>query len=151
MELHELKFPAGSRKNRKRKGRGTGSGLGKTAGRGEKGQKSRSGVSFHPGFEGGQMPLARRLPKVGFTSRSRKVFSIVNLAELNKFDDGAEITPEVLLEKRIVRKLGDGIKILGRGKLEHKIEVWAHGFSRSAQKAIEDAGGTCHRVSLSKR
>ncbi|HPJ71478.1 MAG TPA: 50S ribosomal protein L15 [bacterium] len=146
MELHELKFTPGAKKSRKRKGRGPGSGWGKTAGRGEKGQKSRSGASIRPGFEGGQMPLARRLPKVGFTSPSPVRYGIVNLSTLNGFEDGTEVTPELLLEKRIVRKLYDGIKVLGRGSMERKLEVWAHCFSARAREAIEAAGGTCQVI-----
>ncbi|MBM7646878.1 large subunit ribosomal protein L15 [Scopulibacillus daqui] len=141
MKLHELKPAEGSRSSRKRVGRGYGSGLGKTSGRGQKGQKSRSGGGVRPGFEGGQMPLIQRLPKRGFTNPTRKEYAIVNVETLNRFEEGTEVTPELLMEKRIVRKLNDGVKILGNGKLNHKLTVKAHKFSASAKEAIEAAGG----------
>ncbi len=145
MELHELKFSPGAKKARKRVGRGTGSGHGKTSGRGHKGQKARSGFSMRTGFEGGQMPLIRRLPKVGFTSPFPKVFALVNVGDLNGFADGAEITPEKLIEAGLIKKkVGSGVKVLARGKLERRLEVRAHRFSAAARKAIEEAGGTCH-------
>ncbi|HET7522250.1 MAG TPA: 50S ribosomal protein L15 [Bacillales bacterium] len=141
MKLHELHPAKGSRKNRKRVGRGNGSGLGKTSGRGQKGQKARSGGGVRPGFEGGQMPLIKRLPKRGFKNPTRKEYAIVNLETLNCFEEGTEVTPELLLEKRIVRKEQDGIKVLGRGELNVSLTVKAHKFSASAKEAIESAGG----------
>ncbi|QOY37547.1 50S ribosomal protein L15 [Anaerobacillus isosaccharinicus] len=141
MKLHELKPAEGSRKERNRVGRGIGSGNGKTAGRGHKGQNSRSGGGVRPGFEGGQNPLYRRLPKRGFTNPTRKEFAILNLDQLNRFEDGTEVTPELLLETGIVSNAKDGIKILGNGKLEVKLTVKANKFSASAVEAIEAAGG----------
>ncbi|HET7629007.1 MAG TPA: 50S ribosomal protein L15 [Bacillales bacterium] len=141
MKLHELHPAKGSRKNRKRVGRGNGSGLGKTSGRGQKGQNSRSGGGVRPGFEGGQMPLIKRLPKRGFKNPTRKEYATVNVEALNRFDEGTEVTPELLLETRLVRKLKDGIKILGDGELKVSLTVKAHKFSASAKEAIENAGG----------
>ena len=142
MKLHELKPAEGSRKVRNRVGRGIGSGNGKTAGRGHKGQNSRSGGGVRPGFEGGQNPLFRRLPKRGFTNINRKEYAIVNLDALNRFEDGAEVTPALLLEIGIVSNEKAGIKILGHGTLSTKLTVKAHKFSASAKEAIENAGGT---------
>ncbi|MTT32749.1 50S ribosomal protein L15 [Terrilactibacillus sp. BCM23-1] len=141
MKLHELKAAEGSRHARKRVGRGYGSGLGKTSGRGQKGQKSRSGGGVRPGFEGGQMPLIQRLPKRGFKNPTRKEYSLVNLETLSKFDEGTEVTPELLLQNRVIRKLNDGVKVLGQGQLDKKLTVKAHKFSASAKEAIEAAGG----------
>ena len=141
MKLHELKPSPGSSKNRKRLGRGTATGQGKTAGRGMNGQKSRSGGGVRPGFEGGQMPLYRRLPKRGFTNIFGTKFSEINVEVLNKFDDGAEITPEVLKSEGILKKQLDGVKILGNGELAKKLTVKAHKFSKSAVEKIEAAGG----------
>lgn len=141
MKLHELKPVEGSRKERNRVGRGTGSGNGKTAGRGHKGQKARSGGGVRPGFEGGQLPLFRRLPKRGFTNINRKDFAIVNLDVLNRFEDGTEVTPELLIETGVVRNAKSGIKILSNGSLEKKITVKASKFSTAAKEAIEAAGG----------
>lgn len=141
MKLHELKPAEGSRFSRKRVGRGYGSGLGKTSGRGQKGQKSRSGGNIRPGFEGGQLPLLQTLPKKGFKNPTRKVYTIVNVEKLNRFENGTEVTPELLLEKRVIKKLNDGVKILGEGKLESKLTVKATKFSASAKEAIEAAGG----------
>lgn len=141
MKLHELKPAEGSRTARKRVGRGYGSGLGKTSGRGQKGQKSRSGGNIRPGFEGGQLSLLRTLPKKGFKNPTRKVYTIVNVEQLNRFENGTEITPGLLLETRVIRKLRDGVKILGEGKLESKLTVKATKFSASAKEAIETAGG----------
>lgn len=141
MKLHELQLAEGSRKERKRVGRGMSSGHGKTSGRGHKGQKARSGGGVRPGFEGGQMPLFQRLPKRGFTNINRKEYAIVNLETLNRFEDGTEVTPELLIETGIVRNEKSGIKILGNGELKKKLTVRAHKFSASAKKAIEDAGG----------
>ncbi|MEL7649749.1 MAG: 50S ribosomal protein L15 [Sedimentibacter sp.] len=141
MKLHELKPSPGSSKNRKRLGRGTATGQGKTAGRGMNGQKSRSGGGVRPGFEGGQMPLYRRLPKRGFTNIFGTEFAEINVEVLNKFEDGAEVTPEVLKSEGIVKKQLDGIKILGNGELAKKLTVKAHKFSKSAVEKIEAAGG----------
>ncbi|MEH7223758.1 50S ribosomal protein L15 [Bacillus sp. JJ1566] len=142
MKLHELQPAEGSRKTRNRVGRGTGSGNGKTAGKGHKGQKARSGGGVRPGFEGGQTPLFQRLPKRGFTNINRKDFAIVNLETLNRFEDGTEVTPELLIETGVVSKLNAGVKILGKGTLDKKLTVRAHKFSSTAQQAIEAAGGT---------
>lgn len=141
MKLHELKPAVGSRKERNRVGRGMGSGNGKTSGRGHKGQKARSGGGVRLGFEGGQMPLFQRLPKRGFTNINRKEYAIVNVETLNRFENGTEVTPELLLETGVVSKLKSGVKILGNGKLEKNLTVKAHKFSASAKEAIEAAGG----------
>jgi large subunit ribosomal protein L15 len=141
MNLHELKPATGSRKERNRVGRGTGSGNGKTAGKGHKGQNARSGGGVRLGFEGGQTPLFRRLPKRGFTNINRKDYAIVNLEALNRFEDGTEVTPALLIETGLVSKEKSGIKILGNGKLEIKLTVKAHKFSSAAKEAIEAAGG----------
>ena len=142
MKLHELKPNDGATHYKKRVGRGTGSGLGKTAGRGQDGQNSRSGGGVRPGFEGGQTPLFKRLPKKGFTNPFRKEFAVVNLSDLNRYKEGTEVTPEMLLNDRIIRKTLSGVKILGRGELSVKLTVKAHKFSASAKAAIESAGGT---------
>ncbi|NLA57551.1 MAG: 50S ribosomal protein L15 [Firmicutes bacterium] len=142
MRLHELKPAPGARSVRRRVGRGIGSGLGKTSGRGQKGQKSRSGGGKGPHFEGGQTPLQRRLPKRGFTNIFRTVYNEVKLEALNRFEEGTVVTPEVMLEAGIVRKLGsDKIKVLGDGKIEKALTVQAHGFTKSAAAKIEAAGG----------
>lgn len=139
MKLNELMPSEGSRTNRKRIGRGSSSGTGKTAGRGQKGQKARGKVRL--GFEGGQMPLYRRIPKRGFTNINRKEFAIVNLDALNVFDEGAEVTPESLLKAGIISKQLSGVKVLGNGEITKKLTVKANKFSESAVKAIEAAGG----------
>ena len=141
MKLHELKPAEGSRQERKRKGRGIGSGNGKTAGKGHKGQNARSGGGVRLGFEGGQTPLFRRLPKRGFTNINRKEFAIVNLDALNRFEDGIEVTPELLIESGVVKNEKAGIKVLAKGKLEKKLTVKAHKFSSAAKEAIEAVGG----------
>ncbi len=141
MKLHELKYTEGSRSSRKRLGRGHASGTGKTAGKGHKGQNARSGGGVRLGFEGGQTPIARRLPKRGFTNFNRKEYAIVNVESLNKFEDGVEVTPELLIETGLVKKELDGIKILGQGELEKKLVVKANKFSKSAVAVIEKAGG----------
>ncbi len=141
MKLNELSPPKGSRKPPKRLGRGVGSGTGKTAGRGTKGHNSRSGGGVRPGFEGGQMPLYRRIPKRGFTNIFATNYSEINLDTLNRFEDGTEVTPEMLKELGIVKKQLDGVKVLGRGELEKKLIVKAHKFSKSAVEKIEAAGG----------
>jgi large subunit ribosomal protein L15 len=141
MKLHELKPAEGSRKDRKRLGRGIGSGQGKTAGKGHKGQNARSGGGVRLGFEGGQTPLYRRLPKRGFTNFSRKEYAVVNLDALNRFAEGTEVTPELLIETGVVSNEKAGIKILAKGNVEKKLTVKAHKFSSAAKEAIEAAGG----------
>ena len=142
MKLHEFKPVEGARKDGFRLGRGQGSGNGKTAGKGHKGQKARSGGMGKLGFEGGQTPLARRLPKRGFTNINRKEFAVINVSQLNNFADGAEVTPAVLKEMGLVKNAKDGIKVLGEGELEKKLTVKANKFSKSAAARIEKAGGT---------
>ena len=143
MNLHELKPTPGSRHSKKRIGRGIGSGMGKTSTRGHKGQWARSGGGVRPGFEGGQMPLFRRLPKRGFSNAPfKKEFSIVNMTQLNVFEPGTVVTPELLMEKRIVRALRDGVKILGEGDLQVALTVRAHAFSGTAAEKIAAAGGS---------
>ncbi|WP_339164704.1 50S ribosomal protein L15 [Bacillus sp. FSL K6-2841] len=146
MKLHELKPSEGSRKERNRVGRGIGSGNGKTSGKGHKGQNARSGGGVRPGFEGGQMPLFQRLPKRGFTNINRKDYAVINLDRLNSFDEGTEVTPELLLETGAISKLKAGVKILGNGKLDKKLTVKANKFSASAKEAIEAAGGTAEVI-----
>ncbi|MBM3801600.1 MAG: 50S ribosomal protein L15 [Acidimicrobiia bacterium] len=141
MGLNNLRPPVGSTHSKKRRGGGMGSGLGKTAGRGYKGQKSRSGARTKRGFEGGQMPLHRRLPKRGFTNIFKKEYAIVNLDGLKQFPAGATVSPQVLVEKGIVKNLRDGVKILGQGELAHSLNISAHGFSKSALEKITKAGG----------
>ena len=141
MKLHELSPAAGSVKESYRKGRGPGSGNGKTAGRGHKGQNARSGGGVRLGFEGGQLPLYRKLPKRGFNNRFAKEYAIVNVSDLNVFENGDTVTLETLIEKRIVRKALDGLKILGNGDLTKKLTVEASVFSASAKEKIEAAGG----------
>ncbi len=141
MNLHDLTPAAGSTQVGKRKGRGHGTGNGKTAGRGHKGQKSRSGYSQRIGFEGGQMPLARRVPKRGFNNIFAKPLEIINLSALNAFEDGATVTAEALLAKGILNKCEYGYKVLGNGKVTKKVTVVASAFSKSAKEAIEAAGG----------
>lgn len=142
MKLHELEPTNGSRHARKRIGRGASSGYGKTAGRGQKGQKARSGGGTRLGFEGGQTELFRRLPKRGFTNVNRKEYAVVNVDLLNNFEDGAEVTPTVLTEAGYVKKQKAGVKILGDGELNKKLTVKAAKFSKGAQEAIEAAGGS---------
>lgn len=142
--------PAG-RKKRRRVGRGPGSGNGKTSGRGHKGQKSRSGYSRRDGFEGGQMPLNRRLPKRGFTHMKRYPFAAVNIERLNRaFEEGAEVTPETLLKKGLVDEARGGVKVLGHGELSKKLVVKVNAVSESARKKIEAAGGTVELIKLEK-
>lgn len=142
MKLHELKPAAGSRKASKRKGLGLGSGLGKTAGRGHKGQNARSGGGTRPGFEGGQMPLHQRIPKRGFTSKFKKQFAEINVNDLNRFEAGTTVTPELLKEVGMVKQVRDGVKILGNGELTTKLAVHAHRFSKGAEEKIIAAGGS---------
>ena len=146
MNLHELSPAAGSVKKAYRKGRGAGSGTGKTAGRGHKGQWARSGGGVRPGFEGGQMPLARRLPKRGFHNIFAKPLEAVNVSALNKFEDGAVVSASELLEKGILSKCEYGVKILGNGALTRKLTVRATAFSASAKEKIEAAGGKAEVV-----
>lgn len=142
MKLHTLKPIEGSTKSRKRVGRGTGSGLGKTSGKGHKGQNARSGGGVRPGFEGGQLPLFRRIPKRGFSNVKFKIrYAEINVGDLNNFEDGVVITPEILKEMGIIKNQLNGIKILGNGTLEKKLIVRAHKFSDTAIAQIEKLGG----------
>lgn len=141
MKLYELQPAEGAKKAPKRVGRGIGSGMGKTSTKGHKGQKARSGGGKGPAFEGGQTPLQRRLPKRGFTNKFKRELVEVNLEKLNVFDNGTEVTPQVLLEKGIIKKIGDGVKILGNGSISKKLTVKSNGFSKSAIAKIEKAGG----------
>ena len=141
MKLHTLKPAAGSKKAPKRVGRGTGSGLGRNAGKGEMGQNARSGGGVRPGFEGGQMPLYRRLPKRGFTNIFAKEIIAINVDKLNIFEDGTEVTPELLIVRGVIGKVKDGVKILGNGELTKKLTVKANKFSKSAEEKITAAGG----------
>ena len=142
MRLEELKPAEGSKHRAKIVGRGIGSGTGKTSGKGHKGQNARSGGGVRPGFEGGQMPLYRRLPKRGFKNIFAKQYVSINVEELNKFDDGAEVTAEALMDKGIISKALDGVKILGRGEVTKKVNVKVAKYSASAKEKIEKAGGT---------
>ena len=141
MKLHELSPAAGSARDSFRKGRGAGSGNGKTAGKGHKGQNARSGGGVRPGFEGGQIPLYRKLPKRGFNNRFAVNYTIVNVSALNVFEDGAVVDLDALLAKKIVRKSLDGLKVLGNGEITKKLTVKAKVFSASAKEKIEAAGG----------
>lgn len=141
MRIHELKPAEGSRHARKRLGRGIGSGLGKTSGKGHKGQKARSGGGKGPMFEGGQTPLQRRLPKRGFTNIFQTVYAEVKLEDLNRFEPGTVVTPQLLQDSGLVKKLLDGIKILGNGEIKHALTIKAHSFTKSAAAKIEEAGG----------
>ncbi|MEM8994334.1 MAG: 50S ribosomal protein L15 [Acidobacteriota bacterium] len=145
MKLHELSPAPGSTKKKKRIGRGPGSGTGKTAGRGHKGQRSRSGYSQRIGFEGGQMPLVRRVPKRGFTNIFRTEYSVVNVRDLADLAEEGDITPESLLAHGKVRR-GRPVKVLGDGELDRAITIKAHKFSKSARQKIEAAGGTCEEL-----
>ena len=141
MKLHELSPAPGSVKEAYRKGRGAGSGNGKTAGKGHKGQKARSGGGVRPGFEGGQMPLHRRIPKRGFNNIFAKEYVSINVDVLNRFEDGAVVDAEAISKAGIIKNTRDGIKILGRGELNRKLTVVAVAFSASAKEKIEAAGG----------
>lgn len=141
MRLHDLKRPDGAVKTRKRLGRGPGSGLGKTSGKGHKGARARKGYSLNTGFEGGQMPLQRRVPKFGFKNPFRKEYALVNVGDLNRFDDGAEISAATLKEAGLINKILDGIKILGNGDLEKKLVIHAAKASKSALEKIQAKGG----------
>lgn len=147
MRIDELSPKAGSRTKKVRVGRGLGSGIGKTSGKGQKGQNSRSGGGVRPGFEGNQMPLIRILPKRGFTNTFKKQYSIVNVSELNKLPENSVVTAELLKEKRIISKIEkDGLKILSRGEVEKPFVVKANKFSKSAEEKIIKAGGTIERL-----
>lgn len=150
MKTHDLTPPKGAKKKRKRVGRGDSSGYGKTAGRGTKGQKARSGGNIPPYFEGGQLPLVRRLPRIrGFTNIFKTQFSVVNLDRLNeRFEKGAEVTPSTLTERGLIKSPQELVKVLGRGDLEKPLAVKAHGFSDSARTKIEAAGGTVEELPL---
>ncbi len=141
MKLHELKSPQGAKKKAKRVGRGMSSGHGKTAGRGHKGQKARSGGGVRPGFEGGQMPLQRRIPKRGFTNIFKKEYSLVNLERLNMFEEGTLVNPELLVQAGIIKKAGEQVKVLGDGEISKALTVRAHKFSKTAAERIQAAGG----------
>lgn len=141
MKLHELRAPEGANKNPKRKGRGHATGQGTTSGRGMNGQNSRSGGGVRLGFEGGQMPLYRRLPKRGFTNIWGTEYSVINVDDLNRFEEGTVVTPELLKAEGLLKKQLDGVKVLGNGKLEKNITVQAHKFSKTAVEKIEAAGG----------
>ena len=142
MKLHNIHPNEGATATRKRVGRGVGSGLGKTSGKGHKGQNARSGGGVRPGFEGGQLPLFRRLPKRGFSNAQFKTeYAVINLSDLNRFEEGAVVTPELLKEMGLVKNQLDGIKVLGNGTLEHKLTVKAHKFSKRALEEIEKLGG----------
>lgn len=141
MKLHELSPAIGSKKSRTRVGRGLGSGLGKTSGRGHKGQNARSGGGVRTGFEGGQMPLYRRLPKRGFTNIFGKEYAEVNVESLNRFEDGAVVDPVALIEAGILKNVRDGVRILGNGELTKNLTVIANGFTKSAESKITAAGG----------
>ena len=151
MKLHDLKPAPGARKTNKRVGRGTGSGLGKTAGRGEKGQKSRSGYSSKRGFEGGQMPLHRRIPKRGFHNPFRREYRTVNVDRLNVFQDGSVLDPGGLEHAGVLRKGAQPIKVLGNGDLSVAITVRAHKFTASAARKIEAAGGKAETIEVARR
>ena len=152
MRLHNLKRIPGSRHRRKNVGRGESSGRGKTSGRGGKGQSARSGSSMRPGFEGGQMPLIRRVPKRGFNNaRFKTTWHPVNLRDLNQFADGTRVDEKLLREKRLATGNYDGIKLLGDGKLERRLSVVVHAASASARKAVEDLGGVCEVLPRFKR
>ena len=142
MKLHELSPAAGSAKENWRRGRGPASGNGKTAGKGHKGQNARSGGGVRPGFEGGQIPLYRKLPKRGFTNHFAKKYAIVNVSDLNRFEDGAVVDAQALLAARIIRDVQDGVKVLGNGEITKKVTVKAAVFSATAKEKIEAAGGT---------
>ncbi len=149
MAIHigTLRAPRGAHKRPKRVGQGMGSGHGKTATRGHKGQRSRAGMRMRPGFEGGQMPLHRRLPKRGFTNIFKKRFAVVNLRDLADFDAKEKVTPELLLDRGVVKNLRDGLKVLGNGDLKAGLHVVAHHFSESAREKIEKAGGKAEVIS----
>ncbi len=143
MKLHSLENRAGARHTAKRVGRGEGSGVGKTCGRGQKGQKSRSGYKRKMGFEGGQMRFIRRVPKRGFTNRNRKIYIAVNVSALSRFEDGSVVDIPAFKSSGLAKAQGTGVKVLGDGELQKKLTVKAHAFSATARTKIEAAGGTC--------
>jgi large subunit ribosomal protein L15 len=145
--IGKLRPPSGAHKRRKRVGQGMGSGHGKTATRGSKGQRSRAGMRMRPGFEGGQMPLHRRLPKRGFTNIFKKQYAIVNLGDLEGFDPKEKVTPELLQQRGLVKRLQDGLKVLGDGELKAPLQIAAHHFSKSAEEKIAKAGGKAEVIS----
>ncbi|MDP1990115.1 MAG: 50S ribosomal protein L15 [Syntrophales bacterium] len=147
MNLATLKPPAGSRKKKKRVGRGDGSGHGGTAGKGSKGQNARSGHSVRPGFEGGQMPLSRRLPKIGFKNPMRRIIATVNIDQLKRFPEGSVVDRETLLAMGLVKRKADGIKVLGNGQIDYPLSLRVDLVSRGARQKIEAAGGTILEVS----
>jgi len=144
--LNELKPVEGARKSRKRLGRGPGSGKGMTSGKGDKGQLARSGGGPRPGFEGGQLPLFQSIPKRGFKNINRKEYAVVNLSDLNKFEEGETVTPDVLVARNVLKKLKSGVKVLANGTLEKKLTVKANVFSKAAEAAIVKAGGTAEVI-----
>jgi large subunit ribosomal protein L15 len=146
MKLHELHNPAGARKKRKRVGRGPGSGWGKTSGRGSKGQNSRAGGKTAVGFEGGQMPLKRRLPKRGFTNIFKKQYALVNVRDLERFESNSTVDPVALVKAGLIKKLYDGVKVLGEGTLTKALTVKAHHMSKQAREKIEGAGGKAELI-----
>lgn len=146
MELNSIRPAAGASKNRKRIGRGTGSGHGKTATKGHKGQKARSGGSIKAGFEGGQMPMHRRLPKRGFTSLSKKIYSLVNLSQLDVFEAGSCVDTEAMQKSGLIKRIGDGVKILATGEITKALTVKAHKFSSAARIKITSVGGTVEEI-----
>ena len=147
MKLHELEKNIGATHSKKRVGRGSGSGLGKTSGKGQKGQKARSGASINPVFEGGQLPLYRRIPKRGFSNAKFKTeYAVVNLEDLNVFEDGTVVTPALLSETGMVKQQLSGIKVLGNGNLEKKLTIKAHKFSKSALEKISESGSTAEVI-----
>lgn len=150
MRLHDLAPAPGAKTSKKRVGRGSGSGLGKTAGRGTKGQNSRSGGGTPPWFEGGQMPLQRRVPKRGFTNIFQRVYAIVNVEDLKRFEAGSEVTPESLRESGLIKKRNDGIKLLANGEIDHALTIRVHKASAAAVSKIEAAGGRVELISAQK-
>lgn len=148
MELNELRPAIGATKNRKRIGRGVGSGHGKTSTKGHKGQKARSGGSVKPGFEGGQMPMQRRLPKRGFTPLARKEFAVVNIGQLDMFDQGSRVDLNALITAGLIGAVKDGVKVLATGEITKPLTVCAHRFSGKAKEKIEAAGGTVEEIEL---
>jgi len=150
MKLHELSPQNGGTKKAKRIGRGPGSGWGKTSGKGHKGQKSRSGGGVRPGFEGGQMPLARRVPKRGFVNVFATEYAVINLTKLDLFDEGATVDTKALTDKGIIRDVKDGVKVLGNGKITKKLTVSLAAFSKTAKEKIEAAGGTTEALAVKK-
>ncbi|MBM3252030.1 MAG: 50S ribosomal protein L15 [Candidatus Omnitrophica bacterium] len=148
MQLHEIRLPKGANKKPKIVGRGAGSGHGKTSGRGHKGQNARSGRGTRPGFEGGQVPLIRRIPKRGFTSMTRKIFQVVNVNSLQRFKEDTVVTPEVLKEKGLIENARGLVKILGTGELKKPLTIKAHRFSKSALEKVKTSGGKTELINV---